>query len=113
MTYTKQYHISYHIMTYLYQIVPWHTVHIMTYQSKSHHTGTIPYIPQNTRLHTFHYHTKSLPYCHDNPTHYIPGSDESSVSTSEGSDSSCEAMEGPHGDDDGLVITSSSPAEDL
>jgi hypothetical protein len=70
-------------------------------------------IPQNTKLHTFLYHTKSLPYCHDNPTHYIPGSDESSVSTSEGSDSSCEAMEGPHGDDDGLVITSSSPAEDL
>ncbi|CAB3986461.1 Hypothetical predicted protein [Paramuricea clavata] len=41
------------------------------------------------------------------------GSDESSVSTSEGSDSSCEAMEGPHGDDDGLVITNSSTSEDL
>ncbi|XP_028395963.1 uncharacterized protein LOC114519969 [Dendronephthya gigantea] len=40
-------------------------------------------------------------------------SDESSLSTSEGSDSSCEAMEGPHGDDDGLVITSSSSGEDL
>ena len=44
LTYTIQYHISYHTMTYLYQIVPWHTVHITTYQSKSHHTGTIPYI---------------------------------------------------------------------
>ena len=41
------------------------------------------------------------------------GSDESSVSTSEGSDSSCEAMEGPHGDDDGLVITNGSATEDL
>jgi hypothetical protein len=49
----------------------------------------------------------------DNPTHLILESDESSVSTSEGSDSSCEAMEGPHGDDDGLVITNSSTSEDL
>lgn len=59
-------------------------------------------------------HTMLLYYNITNLSHNrIAESDESSLSTSEGSDSSCEAMEGPHGDDDGLVITTSSSSEDL
>lgn len=44
---------------------------------------------------------------------YFVGSDESTVAAPEGSDSSCEAMEGPHGEDDGLVITGISRGDDL
>lgn len=61
-------------------------------------------------------YTNTLVICHIIKYHLYQlcsGSDESSVSTSEGSDSSCEAMEGPHSDDDGLVITDSSASEDL
>ena len=54
-----------------------------------------------------------MPPYRDNAPYFASGSDETSVSTSDGSDSSCEAMEGPHGDSDGLVITNSSTSEDL
>lgn len=69
----------------------------------SYHTFSIPII----------YHTLFICHTLSHLYQLCSGSDESSVSTSEGSDSSCEAMEGPHSDDDGLVITDSSACEDL
>lgn len=70
-----------------------------------YHTPCLANLQYDTLVicHTIQYHFHQL---------YL-GSDEGSVSTSEGSDSSCEAMEGPHGDDDGLVIPDSFTSEDL
>lgn len=47
------------------------------------------------------------------PIYSILASEDSSASCSEGGDSSCEAMEGPYGDEDGLVIHWDFPNEDL
>jgi hypothetical protein len=97
----------------LYQIVPYHTT-LYYYNILN---CIILYLTYHRIPNTPHLPLSYIPNCtrplQDNPTHLILESDESSVSTTEGSDSSCEAMEGPHGDDDGLVITNSSTSEDL